>query len=484
MASLINNVNPYCRLYIARVGKGREDIDPKKAAMAIDWAVEQKVDIISMSWVTKTQEADLQNAVKRAADNASNNKSRPTLMFCSTADEGAFAGEVYPVDYADSVVSVAATDTWGGLTSKSDRQKPVDIRIPGEDLEAPVPQYLENVSSRVSGSSVATALAAGIASLALLLLRTYNDNNADLRPFYTKKGIMRVFNQMDASKGPLQIQHLFPRDPVDPSSLDAAAVWDGRLHDHKGRNPVGITRDTGLGGILLRDINNALPTRDQETGLFQVPIAVKTVNSVNADGSRKYHLDIQLNTLVTNVRFDMTNERPRAIGVDYLRGQSLYRADPRASKSSAGTPGSVNAAKEVIHSAGAFNTPQLLKLSGLGPKEELSKWNIITLVDLPGVGKNLQDRYETGVVGKSMQFSRKIFDDLVPLDGGFEEVWPGPNVTTEAELKDFIKREAWGHHACCTAAIGADEDPNAVLDLDFRVRGVCRPMLEGGDPVM
>lgn len=32
MASLINNVNPYCRLYIARVGKGRADIDPKKAA--------------------------------------------------------------------------------------------------------------------------------------------------------------------------------------------------------------------------------------------------------------------------------------------------------------------------------------------------------------------------------------------------------------------------------------------------------------------
>lgn len=79
-----------------------------------------------MSWVTKTQEADLENAVKRAADNASNSKGRATLMFCSTADEGAFAGEVYPVDYADSVVSVAATDTWGGLTSKSDRQKLVD----------------------------------------------------------------------------------------------------------------------------------------------------------------------------------------------------------------------------------------------------------------------------------------------------------------------------------------------------------------------
>lgn len=39
-------------------------------------------------------------------------------------------------------------------------------------------------------------------------------------------------------------------------------------------------------------------------------------------------------------------------------------------------------------------------------------------------------------------------------------------------LKDFIKQEAWGHHACCTAAIGEGKDPLAVLDADFRVRGV------------
>ncbi|KAL4923524.1 S8 family peptidase [Aspergillus undulatus] len=230
MASLINNVNPYCRLYIARVGKGRADIDPKKAAKAILWAVEQQVDIISMSWVTKSSETELKNAVEEAAAKSSTSNRRPTLMFCSTADEGAFAGDVYPVDYTDFVVSVTATDTWGGLTSKSDRQKPVDIRIPGEDLEASAPLYLGNVPTSVSGSSVATALAAGIASLALLLLRTYNNvDEKDMWPFYTRVGIMRVFNRMNADKGALQIQNLFPRDPVDPSSLDAAVMaskWD------------------------------------------------------------------------------------------------------------------------------------------------------------------------------------------------------------------------------------------------------------------
>jgi choline dehydrogenase-like flavoprotein len=382
---------------------------------------------------------------------------------------------------------------------------------------------------------------------------------------------------------------------------------------------------TGLADVLLRDLNNNLPTRDYDEGPYQVPLAVdvpeykrtgprdfilKTANAVNSDGSRKYHLDIQLNTLVTNVRFDTTGSKPRATGVDYLLGQSLYRADPRASRTSAGgTPGSVTAAREVILAAGTFNTPQLLKLSGIGPKEELSKFGIKTLVDLPGVGSNMQDRYEVGTIGKSptdfvltskctfmytmpdpcldqyendpffkgtyttngiaiavirkssvaedeadllisgapvnfpgyypnysyeglkdaqhwtwitlkarshnnagtvelrstdprdmpiinfnsfdsgtttdngdekdlqavyeaMKFSRTIFEDLVPLDGGFEEVWPGPNVTTESEMKDFIKKEAWGHHACCTAAIGEDDDPQAVLDTDFRVRGV------------
>ncbi|KAL4937618.1 hypothetical protein BDV06DRAFT_215742 [Aspergillus oleicola] len=225
MASLINTVNPYCRLYIARVGKGRADIDPKKAAKAINWAVDQKVDVISMSWVTKSEESELKDAVERAAAKSGKSKVRPILMFCSTADEGAYAGDVYPVDYTDSVVSVTATDIWGGLTSKGDRQKHVDIKIPGEDLEASAPLYLGNVASSVSGSSVATALAAGIASLALLLLRTYNDIDEEaLWPFYTKNGIMRIFSQMDAGKGALQIQNLFPRQKMDPSSLDAAAM--------------------------------------------------------------------------------------------------------------------------------------------------------------------------------------------------------------------------------------------------------------------
>ena len=48
-------------------------------------------------------------------------------------------------------------------------------------------------------------------------------------------------------------------------------------------------------------------------------------------------------------------------------------------------------AKEVILSAGAIGSPQILLLSGIGPREQLQKHGIPLLFDLPGVGQNLQD---------------------------------------------------------------------------------------------
>ena len=121
---------------------------------------------------------------------------------------------------------------------------------------------------------------------------------------------------------------------------------------------------------------------------------------VNPDGSQKYPLTIRTNCLVTQLIYAPTAPgqlQPKVIGVQFLDGQSLYKADPRFANGQ-GTPGQVTVSREVILSAGAFNTPQLLKLSGIGPKAELHKLNIRVVVDLPGVGTNLQDRYEIGVI--------------------------------------------------------------------------------------
>lgn len=52
------------------------------------------------------------------------------------------------------------------------------------------------------------------------------------------------------------------------------------------------------------------------------------------------------------------------------------------------------------------------------------------------------------------------------------ELEPGLDVDSDAEIEEYIRNTTWGHHACCTAKIGADNDPMAVLDSRFRVRGV------------
>lgn len=52
----------------------------------------------------------------------------------------------------------------------------------------------------------------------------------------------------------------------------------------------------------------------------------------------------------------------------------------------------VTASKEYILSAGTVHNPQILQLSGIGPKKLLDKYEIPVVVDLPGVGENFQDR--------------------------------------------------------------------------------------------
>lgn len=106
-------------------------------------------------------------------------------------------------------------------------------------------------------------------------------------------------------------------------------------------------------------------------------------------------LTIQLGALATRVLFDDGN---RAVGVEYLEGEHLYRADPLHRPGSQGVLRQARATREVILAGGAFNTPQLLQLSGIGPAALLEEHGIPVRVDLPGVGANLQDRYEVGVV--------------------------------------------------------------------------------------
>ena len=86
------------------------------------------------------------------------------------------------------------------------------------------------------------------------------------------------------------------------------------------------------------------------------------------------NLDVRTRVLATRILF----EGDRAVGVE-------YRARGRTETVRAG---------EIVCSGGAINSPQLLQLSGVGRASELERLGIAPVVDLPGVGENLQDHLE------------------------------------------------------------------------------------------
>ncbi len=104
-------------------------------------------------------------------------------------------------------------------------------------------------------------------------------------------------------------------------------------------------------------------------------------------------LHIETDALATRVLFD---EEGAACGVEYLKGRRLYRAHAVPSEDT-GELHQVRARREVVLCGGAFNTPQLLMLSGIGPAADLRAQGIAVRADVPGVGRNLQDRYEVAV---------------------------------------------------------------------------------------
>jgi len=70
-----------------------------------------------------------------------------------------------------------------------------------------------------------------------------------------------------------------------------------------------------------------------------------------------------LQSLATKILFNTPGStKPKASGIEYLLGQSMYSTDPRYNSSNPGTKKQACARKEVIISGGAFNTPQLLNL--------------------------------------------------------------------------------------------------------------------------
>ena len=184
--------------------------------------------------------------------------------------------------------------------------------------------------------------------------------------------------------------------------------------------------------LLQRDLNTVRRNRYEQAAIYQLPLHYDgmrrrsssqtylrdTVNELNHDGTPRFPLTISTNSLATRVLFDTLGETPRATGVAYLQGQALYKADQRNNGLQVGQPHNVTATREVIVSGGAFNTPQILKLSGIGPREELESFNITIVKELPAVGENLKDNYEAGIHVEAATDHGNLFEGCTRLAPG------------------------------------------------------------------
>jgi choline dehydrogenase len=164
----------------------------------------------------------------------------------------------------------------------------------------------------------------------------------------------------------------------------------------------------------LFDPNDWEFVKNSMEGLCIVPLAVTSKGIRNSprefiratpqnlkDTKSKGGLEVWTNVVVTQVLFEKNDRSNTAIGVKYVPRQDFRAAAPG---SGAQLPEKeVRARREVILCAGTFNTPKLLMLSGIGPKKDLQKTlgnDYHVRVNLPGVGQNLQDHYEVGIISE------------------------------------------------------------------------------------
>ncbi len=138
------------------------------------------------------------------------------------------------------------------------------------------------------------------------------------------------------------------------------------------------------------------------------------------------NLTVLTRAFTTRILFDGR----RAVGVEYQRNGRTQRAD----------------GGEVICSAGAINTPQLLQLSGVGNARELEALGVPVVHDLPGVGENLQDHLEVYI-----QYACKQPVSMYPALKWYNQPWigfqwlffrSGPAATNHFEAGGFVRSNA------------------------------------------
>jgi choline dehydrogenase len=195
----------------------------------------------------------------------------------------------------------------------------------------------------------------------------------DVLPYFKKaENQQRGADDFHGSGGPLPVSDLGHPDPLSAAFITAAA-------------------ETGL--PLNPDFNGAL---QEGAGFFQTTTrqgrrASAAVAYLRPAEGRN-NLRVETSALAQRIVIDGR----RADAVEYRQAGALKRARAR---------------REILVAGGAFNSPQLLQLSGVGPAELLRKHGIKVVLDAPGVGHDLQDHMQVRVVMRCSQ--RITLNDIV-----------------------------------------------------------------------
>ncbi|MBK8175669.1 MAG: GMC family oxidoreductase N-terminal domain-containing protein [Rhodospirillales bacterium] len=161
-------------------------------------------------------------------------------------------------------------------------------------------------------------------------------------------------------------------------------------------------------GQTYNDFNGA--AQEAGAGFYQSTRTTAGVRATAASAFIRPLIGREGFQLLTGVRVTrLIVENGRARGVEYAGPNGVV---------------TLGAEREVILCAGAFETPKLMMLSGLGPAEQLKRHGIRVIADLPGVGQNLQDHMLLGVG----------YESLAPLDP--------PEMLAEAGLFHWTRTSA------------------------------------------
>jgi choline dehydrogenase len=195
----------------------------------------------------------------------------------------------------------------------------------------------------------------------------------DVLPYFKKaEDQQRGGNEFHGVGGPLPVSDWRHADPLSEAFVVAAAE-------------AGIPTNPDFNGAT-----------QEGAGFFQTTTRrgrrASTAYSYLRPARSRSNLHVETEALAQRILFDGR----RAVAVKYRQGASVKTARAR---------------KEILVSSGAYNSPQLLQLSGVGPADLLKKHGIGVVLDMQGVGNDLQDHLQVRVV---MRCAQKItLNDIV-----------------------------------------------------------------------